>query len=321
MKKINLVLLVFFLISLTGCMPRINLMPGGAWDPLQETTLKKGSDEKILVITVNGLISDNPDKGLLKSKHGLLHEIKSKLDKASVDPGVKAVILKIDSPGGSGHVSDIIYNEILKFKQRTGIKVVSLFMGLAASGAYYIALPSDYIVAHPTTVTGSIGAVTVNLKAHSLLNKIGVDVEVVKSGKNKDIGSPFRESADEEKEIIQEIIDSLAGRFLHLVFKHRNITEENKPVIASARIFTAEKALDLNLVDQVGYFEDAYKVSKKLAGIKEDPSVVIYTRSVYPDDNIYNSLSASMMKNNLSPSELKKAFDIYDQGFYYLWTK
>jgi protease-4 len=129
----------------------------------------------------------------------MVQEFVSQLRLAEKDKKIKALLLKIDSPGGSVIASDIVYNEILAFKKRTGAKVVVAMMGVAASGGYYISLPADTIVAHPATITGSIGVIFFRPKVTGLMGKIGVGVEVNKSGKNKDIGSPFRQTTAECK--------------------------------------------------------------------------------------------------------------------------
>ena len=125
-------------------------------------------------------------------------------------------------------------------------------MNVAASGGYYVALPADYIIAHPTSVTGSIGVIFLRPKVYGLMEKIGVDVAVNTSGQNKDMGSPFREATEEEKEIFQTLTDSLGTRFTDLVLKHRQIDSEKFEEITSARIFLAQEAKDRGLVDESG---------------------------------------------------------------------
>ena len=163
------------------------------------------------------------------------------------------MLLEINSPGGSTTASDILYHEIQRFKETTNVKVVAAFMDVAASGGYYLALPSDLIVAHPTAVTGSIGVVMVTPKVAGLMDKIGVAVEVNKSGSEKDMGSPFRASTPEEQRILQELIAGLGARFLSLVAKHRGMDSAALAGISTARVYSSEEALGLKLVDRIGY--------------------------------------------------------------------
>src|SRR5512143_4226608 len=182
MRKFMIVMSLSVLVAAIGCTaPRIKLFPSQA-DPLQEFTLEGTAPEKILLLPVRGVISDNPQEGLLRTRPSTVQEVVSHLRKAEKDPMVKAVVLQLDSPGGSVTASDVLYNEIRLFKERTGRTVVAVMMDVAASGAYYIALPADFILAHPTTVTGSVGVIFVRPKVEGLMEKIGVGIEVSKSG-------------------------------------------------------------------------------------------------------------------------------------------
>lgn len=319
MRKNCFCLILCFLLFSFGCMPRVNILSGGN-KPFEESYIQKGSSEKILVIPITGFISNKPKRFLFESQPGLLAMVKASLNKAANDKNIKGIILKINSPGGSGCISDIIYNEILEFKKKTGIKVVALFMDTAASGAYYIALASDCIIAHPTTITGSIGAVVVNVEAYSFLDKLGISVNVTKSGRNKDTGSPFRPPTDEDNKIVQKIINSLAARFHELVWENRNIiSEKDKNLIKTARIFTAQEALDLHLIDKIGYFNDCVKKSKEIFKTGENPSIITYKSSPSFNENIYNNMSFGS-KINISSKDLKEMMDIPEKGFYYLWV-
>ncbi|MGD8211064.1 MAG: S49 family peptidase, partial [Desulfobacterales bacterium] len=155
MRKIVLFAFAITLLLSIGCTaPKIRLFPSQA-DPLQEFTLEGEAQHKILVIPVRGIISNATREGFIRTRPSMVQEVVSQLRLAEKDKNIKAVIFKIDSPGGSVTASDILYNEITSFKKRTGAKVVVAMMGLTASGGYYISLPADYILAHPTTITGS----------------------------------------------------------------------------------------------------------------------------------------------------------------------
>jgi protease-4 len=306
---------------ITGCqVPKIRLFPSQA-DPLEEYVLEGKGKQKILVIHMRGIISNAPRKGFIRTKPSMVQEVVSQLRLAEKDDNVKAVILKIDSPGGSVTASDILYNEIAGYKNRTKAKVVVAMMGVAASGAYYIALPADYIQAHPTTITGSIGVIFARPKVSGLMQKIGVDVEVNKSGADKDMGSPFRPTSTAEKKIFQELTDKLGDRFVNLVISHRNLEPEAVAQISTARVYLANEALVLGLVDQIGYLENAVDRAKKLAGLDEDARVIVYRRTEYPDDNIYNTSTRydGHAKASLISMELPGSLNHIQTGFYYLW--
>jgi len=321
MRKLVLVLSAVLLVLAGGCAtPRIKLFPSQA-DPLQEFILEGKAPEKILLLPIRGVISDSPQQGLLRTQPSTVQEAVSHLRKAEKDPMVKAVVLQLDSPGGSATASDVLYNEIRLFKERTGRKVVAVMMDVAASGAYYIALPADVILAHPTTVTGSVGVIFIRPKVAGLMEKIGIGVEVSKSGKNKDIGSPFRAATPEEERIFQAMTDQLAKRFVDLVQKHRALAPEELSAVSSARVYLAEEAVSLKLVDRIGYMPDALAETKKIAGLPENAKIVVYRRTEYPDDNIYNPITSYEGNRPavLVDTGFSNLFPALPTGFYYLW--
>src|SRR5210317_542396 len=174
MRRRLFIIAVVVVLFLIGCQaPRIRLFPSAA-DPLQEYTLTGTQKGKVLVISIRGTISDTPKKQFVSTRPSMVQEVVSQLRKAEEDPDVRAVILKVNSPGGSVTATDILYNEIVAFKQKTKAKVVVAMMGVAASGGYYISLPADYILAHPTTLTGSVGVIFLRPKVSGLMDKIGV---------------------------------------------------------------------------------------------------------------------------------------------------
>jgi protease-4 len=169
-------------------------------------------------------------------------------------------------------------------------------------------------------VTGSIGVIFLRPKVYGLMDKIGVDVAVNASGQNKDMGSPFREATNEEMEIFQALTDSLGGRFTDLVLKHRQIDPDKFAEITSARIFLAQEAKDLGLVDEVGYVNDALAKAKNMAGLPENAMLVVFRRNEYPNDHFYNT-QAQSSGGSLSLVDFGLLdFEIFSQpGFYYLW--
>ncbi|WP_027720572.1 signal peptide peptidase SppA [Maridesulfovibrio zosterae] len=315
MKK----LFIFILLSvlLCGCQPKMNLFPDGT-DPLLEQTLQGEGPDKVLVITVAGTISDEGKRGLFGTEPSIVQEVSSRLKLAEKDVSIKALVIKINSPGGTVTASDILYNEIMLFKEKTGAKVVVSMMDIAASGGYYISLPADTIMAHPTTLTGSIGVIFIRPKIDGLMDKIGISVEVSKSGRNKDMGFPFKPDTVEQKQIIDEIIKNYANRFQALVKKHRSISDKKLQKIFTAQVFSAEGAKKAGLIDNLGYLTDAVEKACELAGIPKNSKVIAYKRKSYPNDTLYNSASSKVFNpalinidtgNLLPPSA----------GFHYLW--
>lgn len=311
--------LLIFMAS--GCVaPQVKLFTE-ANDPLKEYTLSGEGEEKVLMIPVEGVISDTARDEMLRTKPSMVQEIVSQLELARQDPQIKAVVFKVNSPGGTVTASDIIYHEIADFKKESGAKVVVSMLDIAASGGYYISLPSDYIMAHPTTVTGSVGVIFIRPNVHELLNKIGVSVSMDVSGENKDMGSPFRDSTEKEKMLFKNLTSSLGERFIGLVKEHRGV-EGTIQEIATARVYLADEALSAGLIDQIGYVPDAIAKAKALAGIPEDSRVVVYRRTEFPNDNVYNSIQ---MQSNVKPSALidlglPESVTRDLNGFYYLWT-
>ena len=307
-----------------GCAgPRITLF-SDASDPLREVTLEGKADEKVLMIPISGVITDKPKSRTLRTMPGMVQEVVAHLRLAEKDDQIKAVLLKIDSPGGATTASDMLYHEIAGFKKRTGKKIVVSMMNLATSGGYYISLPADTIMAHPTTVTGSVGVILMRPDISGLMEKIGVGMQVNKSGENKDMGSPFRPSTVKEEHMLQELADALGRRFVDLVKQHRHLDETALSRVTDARVFLAADALELGLVDKIGYLRDVLAEARRLADLDDNARVVTYRRTRYPDDNLYNTLTSGTVADN-TPQLLKMGFvgDLLalEAGFYYLWPQ
>jgi signal peptide peptidase SppA len=205
MKRYVRALIVLIIVAIfAGCVSSRSYFEPES-NPLKEHILQGRDSDKVLLIPVTGFISDKRRQEFVRTEPSVVQEVVSHLRKAESDSRVKAVVLKIDSPGGTVTASDILYNEIVAFKKRTGSWVVVTMMNVAASGGYYISLPADHIVAHPTSVTGSIGVLFIQPKFTGLMDKIGVTFDVSKSGDKKDMGSPLRQSTEEEQQIMQDL--------------------------------------------------------------------------------------------------------------------
>ncbi|MDP2847073.1 MAG: signal peptide peptidase SppA [Humidesulfovibrio sp.] len=312
-------LLLLVSLALTGCAFNVNPF-GSPGAPYKEQTLSGTGGGKILLISVDGLISERPRESMLRTRQSVVEEVAAQLKLARKDKDIKAVLLKVDSPGGTTTASDIVYHELMRYRQETQAKVVTVMMGLAASGGYYVALPSDHIIAHPTTVTGSVGVIFLQPRVAGLLDKIGVGVDVSKSGLHKDMGSPFRDSTPEEKKLAEAMVKAQAARFLDLVQQHRKLEPAALTIAASARVFTAQEARDLGLIDSVGYMEDAVAKAASLAGLPEDARVVTYRRRPAADSTWYQ---ASAEAEDLRPALIHLSLDSLlppQAGFYAVWA-
>jgi protease-4 len=208
-------------------------------------------------------------EGLLVTPEHVVEELHDYAEDASI----KAIVLRIDSPGGGVVASQEIFNAV-KNAKKEGKKVVASMGSVAASGGYYVAAAADKIVANPGTLTGSIGVKMEFASVEKLLEKIGVKGMVVKAGEYKDIGSPFRDMTEPEKKLLQGVIDDVHSQFIEAVAEGRGLPATDVKAIADGRIFTGRQALSLKLVDQMGDLADSIQVAGSLAGIKGKPDVV-----------------------------------------------
>ncbi len=215
--------------------------------------------DRVALIRIEGIITDSRDA---------TEEIKEYVK----NPSVKAIVLRIDSPGGAVAPSQEIYEEVRKAVAK---KKVLVSMGsVAASGGYYIASPATRIIANPGTLTGSIGVIMEIPNITGLMYKLGIKTEVVKSGKHKDMASIFRGIGKEEREILQGVLDNVHTQFIKAVAEGRKMLPSDVEKIADGRVFTGEQALKVGLIDEIGNLEDAVQAAAKLSGIKGEPVIV-----------------------------------------------
>lgn len=277
---------------LIGC---ITIQTGPKIGPLVEHVVRNGfAETKIAVIHIDGIISDSSKRNFSgeEIEVPLTVRVKEECDIIRNDPKVRALLIRIDSPGGGVTTCDIIYNDIMKLKREKNIPVIVEMVGIAASGGVYISAAGDTIIAQPTTVTGSIGVIAQMVRFKDLLDKVGVQSEVIKSGDKKDMGSPFREMTREEKALYQDVINSMYERFLSVILAGRkNLDEKKLRSFADGRIFTSKTALEYGLIDSIGYTDDAIAAAEKSAGIR-NAMVVSYSRPGKYTPNIYSGNAA-----------------------------
>lgn len=224
-------------------------------------------------------------KGVIAEPQPVIHE----LDEFSKDNSIRAIIVRINSPGGGVAAAQEIYDTLVRIRKK---KVVVVSMGtVAASGGYYIACGANKIVAEPGTITGSIGVIMEFFDVGNLLKWAKVKSEVVKSGKFKDIGSPFRAMKPDEKEYLQSVIDDVLIQFKTVVSENRHIPMSKVNKIADGRIFAGDQALKLGLVDELGGLHTAKELAAKLSGIKGEPKLVYPSP---PKRDFYNLLANSI---------------------------
>ena len=287
-SPIHRMLAALLILLFAGCVTvKVSLLeePG----PLKEDKVSGAGRDKILLMDVSGVIMEGPRSLWSMRAFTRPDRIKEELEKAGRDSRIKALVLRINSPGGTVSASDVILHEILAFKKEKGLPVVACLTGVATSGGYYVAQAADVIVAYPTCITGSIGVLAMKLNLKGLLDKVGVDPEMVKSGAWKDFWSPFRPASPEEKGMMQEVIDSFYRSFVEVVAQGRKLPLEQARKAADGRIFTTSQALDLALVDKAGYLDDAINLARGKAGL-EEARVVRYHRPGSYRPTIYSML-------------------------------
>lgn len=312
-------LIAFLTLFLIGC--AVSFPLAGPVKPLEETVVSGEGKDKVLVVDVSGVISDKERRGPLRlqSEPSMVARVKEELKKAGKDEDIKALVLRINSPGGTVTASDTIYHEIESFKKEKSVKVVACLLGLGTSGGYYVAASADKIVAHPTCVTGSIGVMLIKINMKGLMERIGLENETVKSGEKKDAILPFRSMSNEEREVLQEVIRTLHERFITVVDGARPAVDiKHKKELADGRVFTAQQALEFHLVDEIGYLDDAIELAKKEAGIKE-ARVVMYHRPLSYKDNVYSLNQEGPEALNLINIELGNMASYLSPDFMYLW--
>ena len=217
--------------------------------------------DKVAVIRIEGVIMDSRDT---------IQELRHYRD----NPTVKAIVLRIDSPGGGVVPSQEIYSEVQKTRAKGRVKLVASMGNLAASGGYYIAAATDKIVANPGTLTGSIGVIMELANVKGLLEKVGVESVVIKSGRYKDMASPFRAMTEEDRALLQGVLDDVHAQFIEAVANGRSLKIEQVRTVADGRIFTGRQAKSVSLVDEIGDLQDAIKLAAQLVGIPGEPRVI-----------------------------------------------
>jgi len=311
----HILLVVIVSLVACGCINMRSLLVGDIEQVVVEESPRWFERNRIALVDVDGFIGLG-EAPLLWSGTTTA-DVREKLERAAADNRVRAVVLRVNSPGGSAAASDMIYRDVMEFKQKSRKPVVACLMGTAASGGYYVALASDRIVAAPTTVTGSVGVIMHFINVEGLYGKIGLRSEVIKSGEKKDIGSSTRSLTAEEREILQGVNEALFDRFLSAMRQCRpEMTEQDVAVAGDGRILTADQALELHMIDQIGYPDDAVAAARELANIRS-ADVILYRAFPHYNANIYASAGGTAKAIEQGLEELLRG---RGPMFLYLWA-
>lgn len=300
------VMLNIYLLAYAG------IMSGGGG--VRSSDLRAGdATQKVVVIPVRGVIMDRQASQLMKL-----------LKQAQEDENVRAVVLDVDTPGGSVTASDQMYRAVEEFKQSKKVPVVIAQGGLATSGGYYLSAAGDYVFAQPTTLTGNIGVIASSLNFAGLMEKYGVrDATITSSGsKFKDSGSAYRQERPEDREYLQGLIDGMYKQFTGVVAAGRKgKLKVGVEVYASGKAFSADEALKMGLVDEIGYLDDAYSHAAKLAGLSDANVVELKPTPTFADilsgaDVKLRGEAGSGISVNVDPALLH---ELQTPQFLYLW--
>ena len=246
----------------------------------EEEVIEDGDfEQRIVVLDLDGTIADTGDSASLFSSEGYNHQaLLEHLDTIASDDTISGLVLEVNSPGGGVHESAEIHRKIEAIKEAG--KPVYVSMGsMAASGGYYVAAPANQIYASPETLTGSLGVIMQSFNFGGFAEKYGIDMVTIKSGEFKDIGNSFRDMTDEEKRIMQSLVDNSYSQFVTVIAEGRGMSKEEVRKVADGRIYDGRQAKELNLVDELGYLDDAIAGMKKNEGL-EDAAVVKLTDSI-----------------------------------------
>ena len=275
------VALLTLVLCLIGCGPTtITIGPPGPGRLKSKTVLSDGAfvTQRIALVDMTGMIYNANKPSLLspgENPVSLLHE---KLEMAAKDQKVKAVILRINSPGGTVTATDVMYRQVMRFKTKTSKPVIALMMDVAASGGYYLACSADQIVAYPSTVTGSVGVLLQTVSLKPALTKIGIHAETFTSGPNKDVGSFLSTLTDEHRTILQNLVDDFYRRFVEVVRERRPaIPNDQFDTVTDGRVLSGDQALKRGLVDQIGDLHSAFELAKSVAKVRR-ADLVLYHR-------------------------------------------
>ncbi len=277
--------------------------------------------DAVLVLPIEGIITGRPSSGLVSTIPGSVDFVREQLKQARESGNIRAIILRVDSPGGSVSACETIYQELARYRQETGCPIITYMDNTAASGGYYVACASEYIVAHPMTITGSIGVIVPWFGIHGLLGKIGVETAPITAGDRKDLASTSRPLSPADRQVLQDIADEFHGHFRQIVaegFKRRGLltTTEQVSKLTDGMIYTGTQAMKVGLVDETGGIDDAVRAAMKIAGLSQARVIVLE-----PRPGLLGLLSGNVeARQSAARFETAPAGLAEGAGFMYLWT-
>lgn len=307
---------------LGGCgFPSFLVTPVSGEQKLKEEVVEAGGGSgKIVLVEVEGMLLNARTGGILQAKENSVSLFTQELEKAAKDDSVKAVILRMNSPGGTVSATDAMHTEVSRFRERTKKPVVAFAQDMMCSGAYYTACAADRIMVQPTSVVGSIGVIFQTFDFSGSLDKIGAKSDAIKSGEMKDMGSPLKPMRIPERQIMQAIVDDFHVRFRKVVSAGRKLEGQALDAVTDGRVFTGENAVRLGLADEAGSLHDAIAMARQMSKSPR-ADVILYKRPYGYGGSIYASSqippterAASAMQLNLLPEGA-----VLPMGFYYLW--
>ncbi len=272
----------------------------------------------VAIIDVDGLLLNADATGLGSWGENPVSIFRERLDAIECDPTVRAVVVRINTPGGSVTATDIMWRDLMAFKQRTCLPVVGCLMDVAAGGGYYLATGTDSIVAHPTTVTGGIGCILNVYNLQDLMAQFNILGVPVKAGTNIDLGSPIKALSTEKRKLLQDMADEFHERFRNVVLKGRPQVDESVESTFDGRVFTARQAKELQLIDEIGYLDNAVAIARSLAGV-EYASVVFFHRRDDPALSQYSMTPNTPLQKGLIPINVPGLDRSKLPSFLYLW--
>lgn len=315
-------LLALLTLVLGGCgTPSLLITPVQNTSALHEETVEDGHGwfpKKIAIIPVDGMLANARSGGLVGPTENSVSLFTQELDQAARDSEVRAVVLRVNSPGGTVSAADTMYQELKRFEKRTGKPVVASAQEVAASGAYYICCGADRIVAQPTSIVGSVGVIFEAFDIQGTLYKLGVRSDPIKSGVLKDMGSPFRQRTPQETQIMQQMVNEYFHRFEGVVQSNRHVSPDAMRQIATGRVFTGREGKELGLVDEEGLLDDAIALARKL-GDAPNAKVVLYRRPYGYGGSIYADAQIPAPHERTMQLNIPLLSEALPPGFYYLW--
>lgn len=324
--------LSLLVMTLTACGPltfTVGLQPGD--EQVESSVVERDpagrTANRVAIIDISGLIHNVRKTGILSSQDNPVAVLHEKLEAARQDDNVKAIVLRLNTPGGTVTASDAMYREIQRFRRETEKPIVTIMMDVAASGGYYVACATDHVVAYPTTITASVGVIMQTVSVKPALDRIGVKAEAITSGPNKDAGSPLSTLDDEQRQVLQSMVDDFYAQFLDVVREARPAMDEDALDEATdGRVMTGRAAYETGLVDELGDLHAAWNRAKDLADVERAHLSIYHSNYESPESPYARTPSAGEPQGggtqiNVAQLNFDQPFTAGDatMTFLYLW--